>query len=331
MDKVIFRMSDAGECPKALVAERLKYESTPIPSWLETTAEEGRWHEERAKKKLRKEGWAVEECEVCPACLETMGQERSGIHVYLEMEKFIWIGHLDGRISRDGQRKNLEVKSRSQFEFDRWMKDGFGGFPWNADQLTVYAEADQQSEWLYFVKNRNSGYEDRRFLNQAPSDIREIVQRHNLVVDCIQKIELPDIAFNPTSIQCRRCNFKKICLPEPKALSPVEESDLQAAVDKWRAGKILQADGKVLVGEAIRAFEVHTGATGIEKWRFDDLVVNTVHVKESVTYGKERLLEMFTEEQLKPAMGIKLPYSYIKPYDMKKESKEETGNAEMSE
>ena len=49
MDKIQFRMSSAGKCPRALSAELLGYQAEEKPSWLEQAANEGNWHEKRIK------------------------------------------------------------------------------------------------------------------------------------------------------------------------------------------------------------------------------------------------------------------------------------------
>ena len=49
-DKSYYRMSSAGYCPRRLGAIRLGMEATPVPNWVQQSAEEGNWHEERIKK-----------------------------------------------------------------------------------------------------------------------------------------------------------------------------------------------------------------------------------------------------------------------------------------
>lgn len=42
MNKPVIRMSEAGECPRALSAQLLGYLPEAKPAWLETAANEGR-------------------------------------------------------------------------------------------------------------------------------------------------------------------------------------------------------------------------------------------------------------------------------------------------
>ena len=81
------------------------------------------------------------------------------------------------------------------------------------------------------------------------------------------------------------------------------------------------AEGEQLIEETKRHFLSQTEASGQKKWRFNDLAISKVEVKESVTYPKAKLLEVFTAEQQKPVEEIKLPYSYIKVNDLRGEER----------
>lgn len=328
LDKPVFRMSSAGRCPRALTAEKFKYPSKEAPSWLETAAREGRRHEKWVKEDLVEEGYEVEDCDVCPICLEKLGEERNGLHVELDCGNFLLLGHTDGRVKKNGKQSGLEVKSMSQYEFDRWMKEGFEGFQGYAAQITVYMKADPHGDWLYVAKNRSSGYTLRTVLTECPADFEAIKANLELVIKATSLVERD---YNHESIECRRCEFKQLCIPAPRELSPVEEFNLQAATRNWRKGKELEAQGAALVDSALQAFGVHSEATGMSKWRYDELLISQVNVRGSVAYPKKKLLEVFTEEMLKQASEIKLPYSYIKVKELREDKEEEYGNAEMSE
>ena len=144
MGKPIYRMSEAGKCPRALSAMRLGYEAEPKPEWLERTANEGNWHEQRIIEELRADDIAV---------------VRQQEEVKLDYPLFTLIGHIEGTIYDHKDTEDLfEVKSMSQFEFDRWMRDYFRAFPHYADQLALYMEGSNLHQCLYIVKNRNNGY-----------------------------------------------------------------------------------------------------------------------------------------------------------------------------
>jgi len=103
---------------------------------------------------------------------------------------------------------------------------------------------------------------------------------------------------------------------------PIEEIGLNAAAEDWRKGKELVTQGQELINKAKEVFEDHTRVTGIDKWRWAELAIALIHVKETLAYPKKKLLEVFTEEQLEPASEIKLPYEYIRVEDLRKEELE---------
>ena len=318
--KPIYRMSSAGGCPRALSASRQGYPAEPAPEWLETAAEEGKWHEQRVKGKLGEEGYNV------------FDEQRE---VRLEYPTFTLLGHIDGTVMSYGRTEGrlLEVKSMSQFEFDRWMREGFRGFHGYADQLTCYMEATGLKEALYIVKNRSSGYEDRRVIAEQPSDINAIVAKLADIEDWLARMVEPGAReglypaeFDPNSLECRRCEYKQHCAPEPKELGSMEKADLESAAEEWRKGKRLVDKGQQLIELAKQSFEQHTKATGIDKWRWAELAIALIHVKETLAYPKAKLLQIFTEEQLEPASEIKLPYEYIKVKDLREETAEENQN-----
>lgn len=74
MKEAIYRISEAGQCPRKLSIlrqlDKFGISIPPAPDWLETAAEEGMWHEGRIVNELRKNGWNVLTTEVCPFCLE---------------------------------------------------------------------------------------------------------------------------------------------------------------------------------------------------------------------------------------------------------------------
>lgn len=330
-DKMYFRMSEIGYCPRALVANRLRLPSEEAPPWLITAAKEGKMHEQWIKNELRDEGYVVEDCKVCPICLEKLNSKREGLHVELEYDKFVIIGHTDGRIHRDGKIQGLEIKSMSLYEFDRWYKGGFAEFPQYAAQITFYMEADRRDSWLYIVKNRSSGYQPRITLTTPPANIQELIDRTNSIVDFINRKELPDAEFRSDSIECRRCLYKQNCMPVLTELDPIQTTVLTRATQDWRTGNAMEKEGKALKERATSTFEFHSNAIGMDKWRFNGLNITYVHVKEGISYPKENLLLTFTEEQLKPASKIKLAYDFIKVYDTEKDKKEETGDATLPE
>lgn len=315
-NKPVFRMSSAGKCPRALSAQLLGMEGEPTPEFVLRAAEEGNWHEKRIKEQLFEEGYFVHS-----------EQEK----VTLEYSSFTLVGHIDGQVTKDGEwsaytsnkpcppPQLLEIKTMSQFEFDRWMKGSFKAFPGYADQITCYMEATGLNECLYIVKNRSSGYEDRRVLTEKPSKMFDIVLNLTDAFESAKNEELVKRDFDSQSIECRRCEYKKLCIPEPKELTPIEKDKLEAIIAKYRAGKSLEATAKEIISETREALEQHTKATGVDKWSLNELAIQLVHYNESVTYPKVKLLKAFTEEQLEPASQVKEAFDSLRITDLEKD------------
>ena len=295
-------MSESGKCAKVLSARLLGYEPAPAPSWLETAANEGKWHEERIVNELR------EHYNVFDQQLE----------VALDFPSFTLTGHIDGKVEDyDHQRatKLLEIKSMSQFEFDRWMRDGFKGFPNYAAQITCYMETTGLEECLYIVKNRSSGYEDRQVLTRKPIHMTEIIGHLTDVTNHVLSNQSVPREFDPQSLECRRCEYKQLCVPEARELMPIEEAGLTAAAGMWRQGKQLVAEGRELVDKAREVFEDHTMATNIYKWQHSGLAIQMIHTKRE-SYEKKELLKFFRPEELEPALKV-TEYNQLRINDLK--------------
>ena len=314
-NKTIYRMSAAGACPKRLSATRLGLEPEPAPPWLETAALEGKWHEERVKQELRNTGYAV------------FDEQKE---VVIKQPTFHLVGHIDGILAGDPDGdKLLEVKSMSQFEFDRWMKDGFRGFPEYGDQLACYLLATGLKEALYIVKNRSSGYTDKRVIKYTAnlyggflvSDrITIISNKIAKVEDYATRGELYPADFNSDSIECRRCEFKYLCLPKPKLINGTDEKILQMASERWREGKRLQARADELINSGKEILEAYAKEQPERKFVFDELLTNIIKTHKE-TYEKKALLQLFTPEQLAPALKI-TDYEYSSIKDLRKEEQD---------
>lgn len=301
----IIRMSSAGKCPRALSAELLNYESSERPAWLDLAAEEGKLHENAViDMLLEKEN------------IRTMNRQ---MEARIECENFTLLGHIEGEICNQNSSHTdlLEVKSMSQYEFDRWMRNGFLGFPAYAAQVTCYMSTTGHDKCLYIVKNRNSGYIDRKFLAQTPVSMSDILIRLDEVAQSVLGNRLIETDFNSDSIECRRCNYKHLCIPEPVALTFVQEAELDKAAIDWRIGTDMVKHGEAMINEAKDIFERHSRTTKANKWRHNDLAINLTHVN-SGYYKKEKLLKLFTEEQLEPAFEPK-SYDQLRITDLRKE------------
>jgi len=229
----IYRMSGAGACARALSAEMLGYRREPAPSWLKTSATEGKWHEQRLVSELRGRG------------LEVKGQQQE---VFLKLQNCTVVGHIDGIVIKDGREMLLEIKSMSQYEFERWKRGKFIEFPAYADQITCYMEALGLQQAMYLVKNRSSGYIDEQILEQTPSDPIAIYDRLEAVEESVQKKELYLIEYSPSSLTCRRCFYRnQICVDfDREAIPEATEAELKEAVEQVQYGSALKKSGEAI-------------------------------------------------------------------------------------
>jgi len=317
IDKITFRMSSAGKCPRALSAELLDYEAEAKPVWLEQAAEEGRWHEERIITELEQGKVDIPGYGKVIINVTNRQEEQR-----LEYDSFILLGHNEGKaIYADLPSWLLEIKSMSRFEFDRWMKTGFDGFPQYLDQITCYFEATGLSKCLYIVKNRDTGYKDRRIISPAENHINTIVQNLTEVANSVAEGKLFPAEFDIQSIECRRCDYKELCIPEPTELDKATKEQLDRAVENIRLGNRLIAEGKEFYDRGKGILKNHTKASGLRKWKHNNLAILLVSVKENVTYSKDALLAKYGEQELTDIAKVKGAYDYLRIDDLEVKEK----------
>ena len=310
----IYRISGAGKCSRSLWAKRTGVEGEPRPAWLQESANEGKEQEKIVKRRLIREGWEIEEAGVCEKCLKEFKEEREGIHVEITVGNIRLIGHMDGRATKDGVKRILEVKSMSQYEFDRWMKGRFDEFPVYADQITCYTEADKNNKILYAVKNRNNGYLDIMTLNEPPSNFKSIIQNVGRSTSREMPISEPD--FN--SFACKRCEFKKLCIKPIEAMTVQTKAMLTKACNMWREGDALVKSGEEKVDKAKEILFEHALATNIDKYIYNNLAMSIIR-RNYTGYDKKKLEAMFTKKQLAKAYVDKPVNPYIIVSDLNKE------------
>lgn len=153
---VIYRASALGSCVRALLAfydgvePRRKKEMTEL---LELAADEGDVHEDAVRSKLVKEGYRI---------LTT--QEEFSLQII--PHAFVR-GHTDGQLAPSKfhgfktKEVLLEVKSKSNKQYELWLAKRWEANPGHAYQITSYMEAFPGRDVLYIVKRRETGEEDR--------------------------------------------------------------------------------------------------------------------------------------------------------------------------
>jgi len=276
--KIIYRMSAAGHCPKRLSASRLGLESEPLPQFVYTAAEEGNWHEDRIVKQLRDEGNIVYDQQ---------------LEISMDKDNFRLVGHIDGKICKKPHKnpRLLEIKSMSQYQFDKWLKGGFVAFPQYAAQIACYSLATGLKDICYIVKNRSSGYKDIRNFTIEENGLFNTTG----ILDKIAKVEKLALAdelypanFEIESNECKQCEYKYLCLPEPVVLNNVDERILQMAVDRWRTGKELVDKGNELANRSKKILQAYADAQPEKKFRKYDVAVSMYNVTEAeVSYTRK--------------------------------------------
>jgi hypothetical protein len=275
-NKITFRMSSAGKCPRALSAQYLDYEAKPAPEWLARAAYEGRMHENIIIEDLTIEGYNI----------DSRQQE-----LVLDYPEFTLTGHIDGIIyslSSEGA-KLLEIKTMSQFEFNRWMRGKFSEFPQYEAQLACYLTATALPEALYLVKNRNTGsiYRNTYALSSLVPTFNTVLERLGKAAESINKDELVPATFDPQSVECKRCNYQKLCITEPSA-TEVDLPALDKAVETWREGKELSDRGKALTDEARVILNEYARKFDAKRFVHNKLSVQLIN-QHRVSYDKKLL------------------------------------------
>ena len=270
-------MSSAGYCPRRLGAIRLGMEATPVPDWVQESAEEGNWHEERIKNELREKGNVVY-------------SEQEELRI--EQPAFILVGHIDGKNEdTQGNLSLLEVKSMSQFQYAKWIKGGFAAFPHYAGQLACYFTGSRMDNCLYAVKNRNNGQRDFRLVNKLDNklfEIEPILEKISIVEELAQRGELYERDYDVNDDECGFCEFKHLCLPEKKPLEEIDKRVLQDAIQQYRLGKQLESKANEIIENSKQILQAYAKEQPEQKLYLDNLAVSFYSVDEApVSYVRK--------------------------------------------
>lgn len=313
--KLIIRMSGSGDCPRAMTADlsgKYKFTERAKPSWLETSAEEGKKHEIWIKEELEDKGFCVFD---------------EQLELRIEFPEFILLGHIDGKCNHEDKpwiNELLEIKSMSEYEFQRWARGKFSQYPYYASQLACYATATELQNIRYIVKNRSSGYKETLQLNWDTFPVKEeftkVVNNCKMIVDCIDHDKLPEIEYDGDTLQCRRCSFDKLCIRETSDLQTIiNNKELIEATTRYREAieKVEEYEELVKIQKDI--FKTQLEASGISKIMCNQLILQLITVKPRVDYNKRKLISLATGEQLLQSAVQKEGYTYLLVSDKTKE------------
>lgn len=336
-NNIVIPISSSGHCPKLLSAELLHLGKAETPEYLKLAAEEGNLHEDAIKRKLRSEGYVIKENhgEECEICKSRYGLGRNGIHVEIIKDGIELIGHLDGLIIGKFNGSNeaesiipgtkesiLECKSMSLNMFNRWTNGNFDEFYGYASQLTCYMEATKLNTALYIVKNRNSGFTERKIIIGSPLKFEDIWNRLLYVTTCVRQNKLAESVYNPESIECYYCNIVKDCIKEI-AINPIAQTEF---IEALKTREITEDSIKELdktVKSSERKIKDFLIGLNLSKIRVDGYSVSFSQNNTRVTYSKDSLIYAgVTEDQLKLAENRSLPFDklYIRNLNSKREN-----------
>lgn len=316
-----YRMSEAGTCPRALVAARMGYEPIPDTEAGLRVMREGQRHEILVAEDLRVMGFELEGWGACSICGEENGGWRMGHHVEIQLPVLTLVGHIDRMVILDGKRYPVEIKSMGRFPFEKWKREGFGTFPGYAAQEVCYLEA-HQSPGIYVVKNRDNGelllYKisySGQDLPPAPSpltplhlpalfsEVANILQWADL---CARDRELPKCTVPED--ERRWCKFRYLCEEGAKeeVVSEVHHADLVEAARLYREADSLKKVAEETIEHSKSVFLSHARTT--PKFTVAGVRVSYSGMQTRKYLDRKKLEELVTEDVVEKAMSESKPY-----------------------
>lgn len=288
-NKAFYSISSLGYCPKVLSAQRLRYRATPTTKRNELAMGEGKLHEEHIVQYLTSEGLVIERGGQCLKC-EKLGYDRKGIHLEWSFQNFMLTGHMDGLILADKEgryfpdlatykkeRPVCEIKTRSQNEFDRWLREGWKGFEDNAYQLTAYMVINRMIhdytnkvaidpsyytrlddigntlKSFFVVKNRNTGEIIKSVQSGTPTKFTYILSKLDGIEYYVGRNELYPEQPNWGSPRCSEyCLFKYLCtLDSDKEIKQYIASDeFTKCSQLWLDGIAMKTKAEQMIEDA---------------------------------------------------------------------------------
>lgn len=193
------RASEAGHpCLRFLVLSRLHLEKKVLHDvGLQRIFDEGRLHEGAILREVEDAGFKIVE------------QQRP-----FEWQKFRLTGHIDAKISMNGQLIPLEVKSSSPNAF-RHIKDlepmemVSSRLSWVRKypaQILLYMLMDNKEEGIILFKNKTTGEKCQKNFKLDYEYVESILTKLEMVNEYVEKKEIPKVEMCE---DCKGCGFQK--------------------------------------------------------------------------------------------------------------------------
>jgi len=318
--KPVYSMSSVGECPRALGANRLGYESLPETGDSQILLTHASRCEALAAQQLMDEGYRIEPSSQCQLCLDRYSAERYGIHVEMDTPLLLLVGHLDRRLILDNNRKlPVEIKSLGRFTWEKFAKKGFEEFTSYIGQEACYLEAEK-SPGIYWVMNRDNGKSLKYIVNDFDNSINlngfqkiTLPITYNTILDKLNQVEIAaqygELLDGEESDNCRWCRFKYLCSrPEEKKLKVEDTAPLIEAARMYKEAHEMEKQAKEIKESAVFALLSHSKENKVDKYRVGSV---------SFTYHGQKVRESIDAKSLK----LEMPEMYekykreSKPYD----------------
>ena len=295
----VYRMSEAGHCPRVLAARRLGYEEPPRSQEIENLLDDCLWHEERVVMRLRSEGWDITD------------RQRE---VSLSTPLLQLVGHIDGIASREDGRFLLEIKALGRFTFNSYIKGGILAFLDYAAQVTCYQKAIQLPI-LMAVKNRDTAVIKRDIMTSPPLSFERIVDSLNIAEQSVRNGSLPEWKCDERARE--RCPMSYLCGPGKAEVKELALPDLIEAARLWREGKELEREAEEKLGKARDAFLAR--AREEPSFTVEGLAVQYYGVRQRSYIDEVALRSLVPEETIKQAMRPGKPWDDLRVRERKQE------------
>jgi len=199
------RASEAGHsCVRFLVLSRLHPEKKTLHDvGLQRIFDEGRLHEGAIMRELEDAGFKIVE------------QQRP-----FEWQKFHLAGHIDAKISINGQLIPLEVKSSSPNAFRHikdlepmdMLKSKLSWVRKYPGQILLYMLMDNKEEGIILFKNKTTGEKCQKNFKLDYEYVESILAKLEVVNEYIDKKKVPKVEMCE---DCKDCGFQKtVCFPD---------------------------------------------------------------------------------------------------------------------
>lgn len=173
--------------------------------------------------------------EMMDAGLQVIEQQRG-----FEWKQYEITGHIDCKILEDGYAAPTEIKSASQFSFDKINSINdlvYGKYLYlrkYPTQLNTYLLMDEKEWGLFLFRNKTTGEYKEIRMNLDYDLGEQTLKKCEAVNNHVDEETVPDCIPYDDMI-CGQCGFLQICLPEIKrdALEFTVDPEMESKIDRW--------------------------------------------------------------------------------------------------